>query len=627
MQALRALWPAVLAAGALFLWNAVDVRYIQDDAFITLVHARNLLAGHGPVFNPGETVEGYTSPAWMLLSTALLDFTNSPLPILQWLGILCGLATVGLTIVWTWHVLADVATSYRRVLAGGAGCLVALTPSFAYWAGSGMEVGLFLAVTLGAIVAMLFRPSSMMWSWLTAAAILIRPESILLLFVLGLWHLLRQRSVLALLPPILTLVAITVWRVTYYEAWLPNTFAAKTPGIDVQLTDGLAYLLAYLEHVWIWGIGIIAVGIGAWQRRAQSSAVAIALAALWLMAVVVLGGDVLRHQRFLLPVFIITTPFLVVGIHSVAQRILRWPWTSAAALGLAIAFVGYSERASIQQSIYIEGELVSKMSRTGTTLRTIANAQQRPLTIAATTIGALAWTSSATVIDMLGLTDRTIATQPDIIEEISATPGVTWKERKYNAGYVLQRKPDFIVFSTGIKPSAYAERALLAEGLFAEYYQYYVPVAGSTDMQIVFRRKPNEVLKRLPTVNRQDLRNATAWIADYAAALDELRQPNTKGAAMLRLERLADVTPPSCSWVHQQLGDASFDRGDVAEATRWYTEALRRDPCDIRSHFGMFQLARLRKDADAARLHGDWVTRCNPKLFTLLGIDVPASVY
>lgn len=34
---------------------------VQEDAFISFRYARNLVDGHGLVFNPGERVEGYTN--------------------------------------------------------------------------------------------------------------------------------------------------------------------------------------------------------------------------------------------------------------------------------------------------------------------------------------------------------------------------------------------------------------------------------------------------------------------------------------------------------------------------------------------------------------------------------------
>ena len=45
--------------------------FLCDDAFISFRYARNLLEGHGLVFNPGERVEGYTNLLWVLELAAL----------------------------------------------------------------------------------------------------------------------------------------------------------------------------------------------------------------------------------------------------------------------------------------------------------------------------------------------------------------------------------------------------------------------------------------------------------------------------------------------------------------------------------------------------------------------------
>jgi hypothetical protein len=39
---------------------------LVDDSYIFLRYAENFASGHGPVFNPGERVEGYSSPLWMV---------------------------------------------------------------------------------------------------------------------------------------------------------------------------------------------------------------------------------------------------------------------------------------------------------------------------------------------------------------------------------------------------------------------------------------------------------------------------------------------------------------------------------------------------------------------------------
>ena len=66
---LRVLGLAV--ALALLLLHAFRYDFVADDAFITARYVRNLLAGEGLVYNPGERVEGFTSPLWAA-SLALL---------------------------------------------------------------------------------------------------------------------------------------------------------------------------------------------------------------------------------------------------------------------------------------------------------------------------------------------------------------------------------------------------------------------------------------------------------------------------------------------------------------------------------------------------------------------------
>src|SRR2546422_3934340 len=69
----RSLGPlAVPAAAAATLAVAtVRLRFGIDDAFINFRFAENLAGGLGPVFNAGERVEGYTTPAWVFLLAGL----------------------------------------------------------------------------------------------------------------------------------------------------------------------------------------------------------------------------------------------------------------------------------------------------------------------------------------------------------------------------------------------------------------------------------------------------------------------------------------------------------------------------------------------------------------------------
>ena len=60
----------------LLAWLTSVAWFLTDDAFISFRYVRNLLEGHGLVFNPGEYVEGYTNFLWVVV-----------LAIPHWLGV------------------------------------------------------------------------------------------------------------------------------------------------------------------------------------------------------------------------------------------------------------------------------------------------------------------------------------------------------------------------------------------------------------------------------------------------------------------------------------------------------------------------------------------------------------
>jgi tetratricopeptide (TPR) repeat protein len=167
-----------------------------------------------------------------------------------------------------------------------------------------------------------------------------------------------------------------------------------------------------------------------------------------------------------------------------------------------------NEKPKTEGRLFSEVELVKKMKLKADIIEQRQIESGKPITIAATTIGALSYFTNANVIDMLGLTDGFISHNPQEIPAISGTSDIGWKERKYNADYVLKRKPDHIIFSTGAKPSAYAERALFTKAeFFQKYYpeQILVPEAGTSI--IIYSRKdkfpdePQDTLKSTEKIN------------------------------------------------------------------------------------------------------------------------------
>ena len=62
----------------LLAWLASVAWFLTDDAFISFRYTRNLIEGHGLVFNPGERVEGYTNFLWILELAALWSHLRHP---------------------------------------------------------------------------------------------------------------------------------------------------------------------------------------------------------------------------------------------------------------------------------------------------------------------------------------------------------------------------------------------------------------------------------------------------------------------------------------------------------------------------------------------------------------------
>ena len=219
--------------------------WIADDAFISLRYADNLIEGHGLVWNPGERVEGYSNLLWVLLSAILLAAGCEPILALRVLAISASIATLA--------TLAFSRLLPARLPAQLALLLLPTQAIFAFWAIGGLEtpmVMLFVAWTmLGVSNAFTSDDSSPNRRWLLVAGVSLallawtRPDGPL--WAVGAaasvaWLGRRARPlrliVFLLWPPILAVLAQTLFRLTYYDEWIPNTGYAKMAPFSALLT-------------------------------------------------------------------------------------------------------------------------------------------------------------------------------------------------------------------------------------------------------------------------------------------------------------------------------------------------------------------------------------------------------
>ena len=243
---------AVLSAAALgtgLEWAQTAPGFPLDDTWIHLQFARNLAEGHGFSFNAGVPSSGSTAPLWTLALSVPLALGVPPIVAAKSLGLLLAcVAALG-------AALLTLRLSGSRAAALLAGVATAVTPRMA-WAGlSGMEVPLYTALVVLAMLAYAkdsaVRDSRGLWAVLAALAGWSRPETfvagavLVLAWLLGPARSSEGRRLVAgwWRPPVLfAAISIGFLAFNVYVGGrpLPNTFYAKHYGMGsaVSLAEG-----------------------------------------------------------------------------------------------------------------------------------------------------------------------------------------------------------------------------------------------------------------------------------------------------------------------------------------------------------------------------------------------------
>jgi hypothetical protein len=241
--------------------------------------------------------------------------------------------------------------------------------------------------------------------------------------------------------------------------------------------------------------------------------------------------------------------------------------------------------------------------------RALREADSTNFTVAATTIGAFGYELIGhRVIDMLGLTDSTIARHPIAdADSISST----WRERQYNSRYLLAQSPDYIVFSTGLKPSAPAEKSLFLYRQFNTSYamlSWYTPAPnGQLTPQI------NNAYKRVRPVTGQIEPIYPIEYVDKMKRGMELMNQKKYDSCEIMFNAAIRAFPdtPSVPLLAVK-GWYCFMAGKDDEAFRLYSQCLSRDSLCPPAHQGLLYLAYGRRDEITIRLHRTWLYRLEP---------------
>ena len=481
-----------------------------DDAYITFRYARNLAAGEGPVFNPGQRVLGTTTPLYMgLLALASAPFGAEQAPYPE--------------IALVLNAFADAATCVLLVAIGlalgfpaagwGAAVVWAIAPYSVTFAIGGLETSVYILVLTG-MYYFHIREHALRMGLFAGLALLTRPDSLLFLGLIWVDIILRaiaktgiRGAIRAALLPALPLVCLSapwfLFAALYYGSPLPHSMFAKAIAYHIDGEAGLIRLLQhfgtpFFEHL-TFGTGILILtlplylflsilGIRA-GRKTKGGWTGLAFPWLYLLVFALANPLIFRWYLspplpfYFLSLFLGAGVLLRMVVPRTPVRRRQWllfgfvalVWTGMVLRGWQWS-PDHGPSAPAPEMAWIRLELLYR--RVAEDLKPRLHPGVR---IAAGDVGALGYYTGAEILDTVGLNSPV------------ATDFYPLPEAMYATNYaippdlILQEQPDLLVML-----EVYGRNGLLQDERFLSLYrkcmEYQTDIYGSRSLMVYCRR-------------------------------------------------------------------------------------------------------------------------------------------
>ena len=306
----------------IFLANA----WLGDDAYITFRVIWNFLNGYGVTFNPGERVQAYTHPLWMLVLMSAHALTREFFFTALIVSYGFSLATLVVVLRTTRELAASVVAFLWLVS----------SKAFVDYTASGLEnplsyllLALFYARLFKVSHAALTPRELRRFGVLAGLAFVNRIDTFLLYALPLTWLVIRgvrRRDERTLQLLVAAAIPVGVWFVfatLYYGFPLPNTYYAKVAtGIPAALTyrQGFAYLLNSFSFDPI-TLGTIGIAAAMAIRSPLPIRLAAASSLAYVAYTVTVGGDFMSGRFFAAP-FLVSVLAL---LHAAQNLDPQWP--------------------------------------------------------------------------------------------------------------------------------------------------------------------------------------------------------------------------------------------------------------------------------------------------------------
>lgn len=490
-----------------------------DDAFITFRYSRNLVEGHGFVYNLGERILGTTTPLYTLwMACCGLLFGDHYPTFALFTNALADMVGV-LLLYWIVYSLTQ-----QRWLAFWMGLLWAIAPFSVTFAIGGMETSVHNLWMLGAFAAYLQdRPR-----WLgamCALGVLTRPDALLwavpLLVHQVWWTFWNRRGDLKVTPtpqyPFLQtwavgLILFLPWMLfawAYFGSPIPHTVSTKAVVYDVKSTQALETFLPhyatpfqgqftldrYAVMLGIFLFPVLAVIGLRWASAKTSRALPILLYP-WIYLAVFIYLNPLIFRWYLTPPLPAYFIAIACGAYALWGLIPSLPLRRGLAIAAAAITLLFGLQAWTLHPDHGKARPTPQMAfndielnyeRMAQTLRRDYGLTEED-TLAAGDIGSLGYYSRARIFDTIGLVTEGTT---DYYSDPEALRALRAEDQNYviPPDLILDRQPDFIVVMEG-----FIRNGLALDPRFIEQYELIeeIPTDYYGTGMLAFRRRTPE---------------------------------------------------------------------------------------------------------------------------------------
>lgn len=402
--------PVRIALGAVFVAFAAQAfsmwGYAIDDVYISYRYAAHLAEGNGLVWNlTGPPVEGFSNLLWVLILATAWRIGPDVVVASKILGFLCGAGALALLAVVSRRVNAGTALWWLPV------ALMAVNPVWIMWGMSGLELALFGLFLLSIVHGFTLDGGSRL-TWIAVGVsglTLTRPEgtvlSLVALVILCLDPGVRQGTAAASRPCLwpaaalfVTIAGMTLFRLLYFDALLPNTVYAK-------FTGRLRSLDRVLEWV-LFGIPFFTAWIVALRRRGTTRIPLALWASLGLVVaqmLVVLPASPIMYflHRYQIALF----PLLALAVPRAMEPLARKSRLLAAGVVVLLALWTAQDWPEVRRRVQANAVTEVKLRDVAARLRSLPGEP----TIALLDAGRIPYWTELNTIDAWGLCDPEIA--------------------------------------------------------------------------------------------------------------------------------------------------------------------------------------------------------------------------